>query len=345
MNITDVKILWGRAANRCSFPDCKIELTPAGGKNTLGEIAHIVAKSPEGPRGESDLPTESRDSYENRILLCPTHHKTIDNDPETYTVEKLHQMKQKHEEWVSERLDKGVITVRSIDNSLFLDLRKKDWVAFVKDYIWVISSITPLDISNDAIDPLSPVLLESFNSQKIPYYGHDKVSNSDTRPNQLGVINENLRNISRGYGHRIQIFRNGHCEFLVCFESQTRMKTVGTTKILPYSLIRQYFTTQIQGLVNFWHAGLTFNDMLLTCMVINTAHTQLGVGVTGRSSCEPLGNEVNSNELEYNTVVNRQLDITSTVEHLMKYFVNCYGLTLDALFDKNGKEIEPHPLS
>ncbi len=56
MRMKDVKLLWGGAANRCAFPDCKIELAPSGSVNTIGEMAHIIAESPNGPRGESDFP-------------------------------------------------------------------------------------------------------------------------------------------------------------------------------------------------------------------------------------------------------------------------------------------------
>src|SRR3989338_3070397 len=101
MRMKYIKTLWGRAANRCAFPNCKIELTPDGETNTLGEIAHIVAELPSGPRGNNDIPPELRNDYSNLILLCPTHHRMIDNNPEEWTVEKLKQLKQDHEKWVS----------------------------------------------------------------------------------------------------------------------------------------------------------------------------------------------------------------------------------------------------
>ena len=51
MRLNDVRILWARSGNRCAFPDCNIEMAPAGLKTSLGEIAHIVAKRDDGPRG------------------------------------------------------------------------------------------------------------------------------------------------------------------------------------------------------------------------------------------------------------------------------------------------------
>ena len=63
MKMRDVKILWGRAANRCSFSGCRIEITPEGDKYTIGEIAHIAAESPDGPRGDNALPLDQKDEY------------------------------------------------------------------------------------------------------------------------------------------------------------------------------------------------------------------------------------------------------------------------------------------
>jgi hypothetical protein len=42
------------------------------------------------------LPSQ-RNAYDNLILLCPTHHAVIDDDDQTYTVERIHKMKSDHE--------------------------------------------------------------------------------------------------------------------------------------------------------------------------------------------------------------------------------------------------------
>jgi len=101
-----------RAAGRCSFPDCKIELTLETKPNKfrqIGKIAHIVGHSPKGPRGDSSFPSEKLATYQNWILLCGTHHDIIDADESKYSVEKLHEMKKNHESWVRESLDKELM--------------------------------------------------------------------------------------------------------------------------------------------------------------------------------------------------------------------------------------------
>ncbi|MBM3301595.1 MAG: HNH endonuclease, partial [Deltaproteobacteria bacterium] len=104
------KILWGKAGATCSFPSCRRKLvadaTGLDGAVVLGEIAHIVAQSQDGPRGEYPPPGGDIDSYENLLLLCEEHHELIDGQPRTYSVAKLLQMKEDHERWVIERLSK-----------------------------------------------------------------------------------------------------------------------------------------------------------------------------------------------------------------------------------------------
>ncbi|KTB48080.1 HNH endonuclease [Dehalogenimonas alkenigignens] len=104
----DIKLLWGRAAQRCAFPDCQRVLSE--NKKTahegfpLGEMAHIVGESENAPRGDSNLSLVDRDSYFNLILLCPTHHTLIDKNVNDYTIEKLHLLKDQHEYWVERSL-------------------------------------------------------------------------------------------------------------------------------------------------------------------------------------------------------------------------------------------------
>jgi len=110
MTITqrDIKLLWGRAASKCAFPDCRLSLTQDSEDTsihiTIGEQAHIVAKEENGSRGDSLLTAEERDCYSNLILLCPNHHTIIDKNPKDFPVEKLHALKTEHEIWVLQTL-------------------------------------------------------------------------------------------------------------------------------------------------------------------------------------------------------------------------------------------------
>jgi len=109
ISIQTHKKLWGLAASRCAFPNCRQELIISNictnDPVVIGEEAHIVASSESGPRGTSELTDKERDSYENLILLCSSHHTLVDkNREEYYSVARLQQMKTEHERWVRENL-------------------------------------------------------------------------------------------------------------------------------------------------------------------------------------------------------------------------------------------------
>ena len=105
---TEIKKLYGRSGNRCAFDSCRRELvleaTEADATKQIGERAHIVAHSDDGPRGDASFPTDQLDTYENSILLCPACHAQVDAQPNTYTVEKLRAIKANHERWVKSTL-------------------------------------------------------------------------------------------------------------------------------------------------------------------------------------------------------------------------------------------------
>lgn len=111
----DVKILWGLAAARCSFPDCRtlcvVENTKKDSAKVLGEIAHIYAHSNSGPRANSQISNEEKNSYKNWILLCAHHHNLVDKQANSYPTSKLIQLKDEHEKWVSDRLVEKVASV------------------------------------------------------------------------------------------------------------------------------------------------------------------------------------------------------------------------------------------
>lgn len=100
---TDIKRLYNYSGNQCAFPGCtetlanKHESMSEYEPTITSEIAHIVARSLDGPRGNYPLSMDLRDNYDNLILLCPKHHKIIDDNEQKYTVKLLRDWKFKHE--------------------------------------------------------------------------------------------------------------------------------------------------------------------------------------------------------------------------------------------------------
>lgn len=102
------KILWGRAGATCSFPECRkhlvIDATNGDSDAVVGQMAHIVAHSPDGPRGGYAFRGGDRDGVDNLILLCSEHHIQVDQQRETHPIDWLYRIKEQHEQWVRERL-------------------------------------------------------------------------------------------------------------------------------------------------------------------------------------------------------------------------------------------------
>jgi len=108
---TEQRILQIRSGNRCAFPGCGTLLLKPGPFGTrpivIGQIAHIVSETPDGPRGKHVLPVGEHNKYTNLLFLCSIHHTEIDAKPEVYTVERLRQMKQDHEKSIETAINQA----------------------------------------------------------------------------------------------------------------------------------------------------------------------------------------------------------------------------------------------
>lgn len=146
-------ILVGRAAGLCEFPGCGKRLyedwvTKKRMNNT--NFAHIIADSPDGPRGDKVLSKKLCKDVDNLMLLCPDHHSLIDSVEgiEEYSVQTLHKFKNDHE--------KRIRFMTSVKNSI---------PSTVLIYVADINNITcPIsyDEANGTIFP------ERFPSNNIP---------------------------------------------------------------------------------------------------------------------------------------------------------------------------------
>lgn len=96
------RVLWARAAGRCQYTGCNKSLigdliSGAEDKN-FGFVAHIVADTPSGPRGDVVRSALLSDDVGNLLLLCYTHHKLIDVDAVVeHPEDRLLAMKAAHE--------------------------------------------------------------------------------------------------------------------------------------------------------------------------------------------------------------------------------------------------------
>lgn len=88
MGPRDLKIVALESRGQCGAPGCSEPVLRWDDDSSepaiIGEIAHIVSKSPQGPRGGDDPGPGGRNSHQNLILLCPTHHTQIDALPGSF---------------------------------------------------------------------------------------------------------------------------------------------------------------------------------------------------------------------------------------------------------------------
>jgi len=110
--------LFALSGNKCAFPDCNEEITNSKDDKNISAICHIEALNLGWARYNPSSDDNYRNSFENLILLCPTHHKIIDDLPDKYTVEVLRNMKRVHESKMlnTEVLQKNTSALNTIIN-------------------------------------------------------------------------------------------------------------------------------------------------------------------------------------------------------------------------------------
>jgi len=205
----DTKILWGLAAGQCSFPGCRMQLIPdpsgSGNPAVIGEMAHIVDKDVNGPRGKSPLTEAQRNSYANLILLCPNHHTLIDDQEQAakYPIELLHEWKAQHEDWVRQNRASGAVDnwqdehyaylVDRITDVLQLDQWNKISELLVTDKVPMWLSLNQSDLNAlylGAILPGTRPLIEAAIKEVVDSFGQylenfDQRATSDISGNYL----------------------------------------------------------------------------------------------------------------------------------------------------------------
>ena len=93
--------LWVAAGGRCEFNCCNKRLDRnILTKQTLflGQHAHIIGDSPNGPRGNEALSKTLAHDPGNVMLICAPCHTTIDRLEDDYDADLLRRMKKRHED-------------------------------------------------------------------------------------------------------------------------------------------------------------------------------------------------------------------------------------------------------
>lgn len=94
--------LWVLSGGRCEFPGCNKVVWRDGltlKEDNFAHMAHLVASSPKGPRGDVILSKKLAKDFSNFMLVCFDHSKLVDGKHKSeYTLDFLKLYKNKHEE-------------------------------------------------------------------------------------------------------------------------------------------------------------------------------------------------------------------------------------------------------
>lgn len=96
----------------------------------LGEVAHIVAASVDGPRGDATAEESELVAYANLMLLCPTCHTIVDGAPGEYTADTLRRWKAVHESRLTEILGVARYATREQARSQLVRLLEENRVVW-----------------------------------------------------------------------------------------------------------------------------------------------------------------------------------------------------------------------
>jgi len=108
--------LWASSAGICQNPSCRADLFNSfanGDVTNIEELAHIIARQDDGPRGDPATPFSARDQFDNIIVLCPSCHTLVDKAPKQFPPQILSEWKRTHAETVRRALLTRVYQSRS----------------------------------------------------------------------------------------------------------------------------------------------------------------------------------------------------------------------------------------
>ncbi len=157
-----------------------IDETESDPSAVIGQMAHIRGERPDAPRYDVSMTEDERRSHKNIILLCPTHHREIDAQPNSYPVDKLLKIKAAHEILIKEAIKTQVMNITFAELSSVIDFLVENKVAFVENNYTIIppkEKIIKNDLSADIEYLITIGLLQVKQVQKYiensldPYFG------------------------------------------------------------------------------------------------------------------------------------------------------------------------------
>lgn len=344
----DGQMVWARAGWRCSMDGCGVELITAGDPSIIGEIAHIVGQSQTGPRGQHPMPLADRDRFPNLMLMCPTHHTMIDKDEAAWPVDVLVDMKTRHESAIAKRLAAGNIQHRVSKSDAFLESRLAHWKKIAGAEVWLAASLTPLDVAGEILDPMNPTIRAPFSAIRTTR-GTYQTNRHDPEPSADGFRLEK-RAIQGEDSYVMEVFRNGHAEFLFSMERGITRNAELTEpwegqsikhNILRWANLAAGLSGAVWKLFEFWNAGLPYHDAILTVRLLNPEGMSLIVADRSGFGDHLISKAQRSDVVEFSTVCDSSMNADDVLGLATRRLVNAFGLDLPSMFSGDAKLLDP----
>lgn len=94
----DLKRLFALSHNVCAYPTCDQRIADAQWPTVQAEICHIFGLNPGSARHDPELDEATLNDFGNLILMCPNHHRVIDElEPHAWPADRLLELKASHE--------------------------------------------------------------------------------------------------------------------------------------------------------------------------------------------------------------------------------------------------------
>jgi hypothetical protein len=213
ISVESRKRLWGRSGGKCAI--CKENLfeMEMGYDTIVGEEAHIIARSPGGPRREFLTEVTKIDDYSNLILLCPRDHTIVDTQPARWTVERLRDVKAVHEDWVQnlppEERPVKLIAGRDYWTKNFYPLADGSslWQVVAMAHSYKFDH--PADCSADELDYLAELFDAIKDWGEIASFMNGRVEERDAEHSLDGSIKEAMERSFVLMGRRVEMIMTG----------------------------------------------------------------------------------------------------------------------------------------
>jgi hypothetical protein len=181
MSITalTLKKLFALTGNECAFPDCDLPIFDTEQKVLTGEVCHIKARSPDGPRYDASQSAIERDAFENLVVMCSPHHKIIDDEStrDRFTVAVLTKIKTDHERRKHNAVVKHDVLYQIVESVRRVEIRIEAIQKSIGETTYLRTKY-----------PLGYVVFEIDHKNSVLPYKHELTDDYDVNWEGVGII-------------------------------------------------------------------------------------------------------------------------------------------------------------